>query len=189
MDAFLFRFLNGLAGSSTFFDGIVAWSAQYLLWVMIAVPIALLFVKKGEKRQQFLPTFFLALGTFIVARGILTEIIRLAFYRPRPFLALPDVYLIPDLPYRLSASFPSGHAVSMFAIAFAFLPYNKKFAGILSTLALWSALCRVIAGVHYPSDILGGIILAYVVVWLVSRFGIRRFFPQRQADQLPQEKI
>ena len=74
-------------------------------------------------------------------------------------------------------SFPSGHTFASFAsITVLFLMERKAFwipALVLGTLITFS---RLYLYVHYPTDILGGIILG-VSLGLLAVFLIRRFFP------------
>jgi len=58
-----------------------------------------------------------------------------------------------------SYSFPSGHTIFIFALATAVYFFHKKLGYFLYFSGLLIGLARISGGVHYPSDILGGIIL------------------------------
>lgn len=62
-----------------------------------------------------------------------------------------------------AASFPSGHATFFFALAFCTFLINKKWGWILTAAAVVTTVARVVAGVHWPSDIVGGAIIAGLV--------------------------
>ena len=104
----------------------------------------------------------------------LVQVIGWLHYRPRPF----EVGLGPNLLGHLPEnSFPSDHATLMFALAFGLLvapPLPLRRAGIvLLALALAVSWARVFLGVHYLSDILGGVVLAMVCVGLVKSLPVR----------------
>ncbi|MDQ2087358.1 phosphatase PAP2 family protein [Herbivorax sp. ANBcel31] len=79
--------------------------------------------------------------------------------RKRPFEALeiePIVY------HDTGGSFPSRHASSAMIIALS-VYWIHPLAGILCIgVAVLTAASRVLAGVHYPLDVLGGIFLSFV---------------------------
>jgi membrane-associated phospholipid phosphatase len=81
----------------------------------------------------------------------------------------------PDLskalfPLLNSASYglPSGHAAFMFALASAMYSFDKKAGKVLYVLATLTGIARVLAGVHFWYDIVGGAVLGYAVGWLVT---------------------
>jgi undecaprenyl-diphosphatase len=112
-------------------------------------------------------------------RGILFAIIGLAianafmrglqvfYFRPRPF-ATETVKL---LFYRPSvSSFPSVPVATMFCCVTGIWSANRRVAGVMLTFAAAFALARVVAGVHYPSDIIGGALLGMIATWLPMRY-------------------
>lgn len=89
-----------------------------------------------------------------------------------------------------STSFPSGHATTSFAIAFAIVliitqPERKWLGAVFGLWAILVGISRVYVGVHYPSDILGAACLggAVAIVWAI----VRRLRAARSAaDQAPE---
>lgn len=65
-------------------------------------------------------------------------------------------------------SFPSGHAAFMFALAFTLYSFDKKGGRIVFGLAILTGIARVLAGVHYWYDIVGGALFGYVVALIVT---------------------
>ncbi|HET7197135.1 MAG TPA: phosphatase PAP2 family protein [Burkholderiales bacterium] len=73
-------------------------------------------------------------------------------------------------PARSSEGFPSGHPTTAFAIAglYALGLRSRALAGAALALALLVALSRVVVGVHWPVDVLGGALGG----WLAAAGGI-----------------
>lgn len=78
--------------------------------------------------------------------------------RERPFHAIEDLILLTAEPYGLS--FPSGHTAGALAAGYIFYKYFPgKYSVILIGLGLVMGFSRLYVGAHYPSDVLGGIII------------------------------
>lgn len=69
-----------------------------------------------------------------------------------------------------SQSFPSNHAMSSFAIARVLVSYYPFLIWVMYPLATIIALFRLYAGVHYPTDVLGGIILGILLGYLLQKY-------------------
>lgn len=92
---------------------------------------------------------------------ISVTILRKIINRPRPFEALDISPLIKKK--KLGQSFPSRHAASVFIIAMAFL-YINIYAGIaLFVVGIFMCVSRVLAGVHFISDVLAGALYSIVL--------------------------
>lgn len=76
--------------------------------------------------------------------------------RPRP-CHLREVALLIEMPH--SYSFPSGHTSTSFAVSTAVFLHRKKLAIPLIVLSALIAFSRLYLYVHFPSDILGGIVV------------------------------
>jgi undecaprenyl-diphosphatase len=98
--------------------------------------------------------------------------------RERPFIANPEFF---HLPLQVDpVSFPSGHTLIAFAIAFSLWHSGiRKVGKWLIMLAALIAIGRVAAGVHYPTDIIGGIIIALLCSYYLHReaSSLRKYLP------------
>lgn len=150
MDYLIFRTINNLAGTSKILDFIGIFFARYLIYLLFIVLIFFLFYKK---RVVFKAILACLLGL------IINYLISLFYFRPRPFVSFSVNLLIEKAP--LGKSFPSDHATLAFALAFSIYFLNKKFGTIFFLLAFLVSLGRIFVGVHYPSDILASIIVAF----------------------------
>ena len=144
-----------------FLDYGIIFSAKYLGYVLLAVFLILFF---RNRRKDFL---IIPLFSALLSRFVFTEIIRFFYFRPRPFIENGVAPLIEHAP---SASFPSGHAAFFFALSAGVYYYNKKAGLWFFALSAAIGLSRVFAGVHYFTDVLGGLAIGVFSFWLVSFF-------------------
>ena len=106
-----------------------------------------------------------------------SEVLSIMIMRPRPFINNPDVIAL--IPTPLTSSFPSSHTAISVAISFSLVFVNWRLGLLGFLIALGVMLGRVSAGVHYPSDILAGLIVGLgssLIVrgghWLIRRRGM-----------------
>ena len=99
---------------------------------------------------------------------LISQVITEFWQRPRPFVAHPHD-TIPLVERSSEPSFPSDHAVAAFAIAFSVAFIGKRMGAAFLAAATLIALSRVVAGLHYPSDVLGGAAIGLVSAFVVMR--------------------
>ncbi|HEY3363722.1 MAG TPA: phosphatase PAP2 family protein [Symbiobacteriaceae bacterium] len=186
IDVMLFRAINGLAGRpalDAFF--FVLTNIGIVGWVVLALVLTV-----GAGRLPWLrgPGYIwwraigVVMGASMAVAGVLEAVIKVLVRRPRPPLTLPDVHVIGAVPN--SFSFPSGHALTAFAAATVLLmavQYRKdpRQRPLAPAWLGWTAMIlaaavgfsRVYVGVHYPSDVLAGAAMG----WLVGRGAWRLF--------------
>ncbi len=163
MDWYLFQQLNNLAGKYAFLDGTAVFFAKYLGYILAAI-LLLLFIKNWRKYRQMV---ILSFGAAIFSRFIITEILRWLWFRPRPFVN-HHVNLILNQS-AAEASFPSGHAAFYFALSTIVYFYNKKLGAGFFIASFLISIFRVFCGVHWPLDILAGMIVGIITGWLVFK--------------------
>ncbi len=174
VDYLVFNWLNSLAFRCPFIDALGIFLAKYFPYILVV--IALIFLLKNFKKY-----FPIALRA-LVAAGLglaIAKAIRFFWLRPRPFIALQ---IKPLLTHSPSSSFPSFHATFFFAFTAIILIYcwgkaetecNKKLWLRLDLLffgaSLLIVIARIFCGLHWPSDILGGIGLGIVCALLIHK--------------------
>jgi undecaprenyl-diphosphatase len=107
-----------------------------------------------------------ALATLLVSH-LLVQLVKRTVGRGRPSLAC-DLSAAVREPDRFS--FPSGHAAASLAVALSYAMVFPLWAGPLLLLALLVGFSRVRLGVHYPSDVVVGQLIAIVTVIGVGLF-------------------
>ena len=87
--------------------------------------------------------------------------------RPRPYETHPDAHtwMTPSQ----DPSFPSDHAGAAFAIAFAVLMFDRVAGALFVAAAALIGLGRVLVGVHYPGDVLAGMLVGLACAVVVVR--------------------
>lgn len=76
--------------------------------------------------------------------------------RPKDILVDINTFKLPLDRY----SFPSGHTTAVFAVATTVSLYIPALAALILPVALIVGLSRIYLGVHYPSDVIIGIVIA-----------------------------
>lgn len=90
--------------------------------------------------------------------------------RVRPYEVIKEITILTHQPG--DHSFPSGHSAGSFACAWAFFrAYKKKWGVPALVLASLIAISRLYVGVHYPTDVIGGIVIGIIVGELGYRVG------------------
>ena len=160
MNETLFYFFNNFALQNEIFDTLIIFVADWLLWWLLIALFFLAIYKKIAWKQVFH-----IIGVALLA-WLATQIIKYFYFSPRPFLELENLKLL--FTHGANDSFPSGHTAFAFALATMTYFFNKKTGLIFFICALLIGLSRVVAGVHWPLDILAGILLGGALACFLS---------------------
>ena len=128
------------------------------IWIVWA--LVLLFIPKTRK------TGFAMAIALIMGLVLVNMIMKPAFARIRPY-DLAEVALIIDKPH--DYSFPSGHTLSCFEAFGAMFMTNKKLGLVALVPAVLITFSRLYLYVHFPTDILGGIVLGLVFAFVAVK--------------------
>lgn len=90
-----------------------------------------------------------------------SELAGAAWRRQRPFAVLPDVVALVD--HAAGRSFPSRHTASAVAMAIIGGRVHPQLGRAMLMVGGVLSLSRVAAGVHYPSDVVGGAALGAAI--------------------------
>jgi undecaprenyl-diphosphatase len=132
--------------------------------------------KKLGVRKRVVSAYSVAFLAPVIARILAAFVFP---FRARP---IADVTLIfPPKAYSTElmswSSFPSDHAALFFSLAMAILYISRRLGWTLFAYVLVvGCLPRIYLGLHYPTDIIGGLIVGVAVGWLVNRKCVRELF-------------
>ncbi len=147
-------------------DGIIAFLSLHVSYVSVIIVLVLIY-RAFYSRETLAKKIFYRLVSSLLVSGVLNLFLKLIIARPRPFRVSPDIV-------KMSSgggfSFPSGHTTEVFVLVFVLWPFvNKGVRALLLIWALFISYSRVALGVHYPTDVAGGVAVAALAVWLSRR--------------------
>ena len=163
-DTTVFSFFFGAAHVSGVLDAVFIFFARYLPYLFI-IGAGIIVLLEPDWKRKF-RAFSLISLSLIVARGIIQETIQFFYVRPRPPIVLG---IDPLIPLPQAPSFPSSHAIILFAIATALFFIHKKWGTVFLGCASLIVLARVVVGVHWPLDIVSGAVIAAVSAYIVEK--------------------
>jgi membrane-associated phospholipid phosphatase len=135
------------------------------LWLAIAAALAIFGGRRGRRAAL---EGVIAIGVTSASVNLLAKSVAT---RPRPERADPATFTARSIAMPASSSFPSGHAASAFAFAYAVGRHVPMLALPIRLLAGSVAYSRVHLGVHYPGDVAVGAIAGSGIASMVASAG------------------
>ncbi len=133
----------------------------YVFWLLLIV----YFWRKNEKKLALLLTVSIAAG------ALFTYPLKFLIDRARPYETIESARLL--TPQEFDPSFPSGHVEMSFLASTVISRFHPEYAKYLYAFSFIVALSRVYVGVHFPGDVLGGIVVGVIIgkamIWVAKR--------------------
>lgn len=170
IDTNTFLWLNGLANHNLVLDKIMIALTNFGDPLLIVGFFFCCFYGTVNNRKAFIHGLLVAVVTIIVAWLITIGIYQL-WFRPRPFTVMAVHQLVAHV---ADSSMPSHHTLVSVALALSAYSASKRIGIAYWLLAILIAISRVYVGVHYPTDLIVGALLAYIVwrfvrIWSLAK--------------------
>ena len=149
MNDIIFYFFYNFSHKFIFLDNIIIFFAVYFPFIVVILAgLYLLFYRKSWRE------FFIVFMSSGIAY-LFSKILKILIHENRPFVEFSNV-----------------QALFSMTLAFSIFILHKKAGYVFILFALLIGLARIMAGVHFPFDILGGFVLgagiSYMFAYLVK---------------------
>jgi membrane-associated phospholipid phosphatase len=183
IDRWLFVFLNQTIANPVFdviMPALTDWNKSVIGW-SIFILLWLLLLWKGGRNGRIIG--FLLIPMIVAGDQLNSQVFKDLVHRPRPCHTVDGQMVIPTVRLLVSCgsgySFPSSHAFNNFSLAVYLTWFYRKQWWVWFTYAFLIGLSRVVVGVHFPGDVLGGAILGccYALLYIAFCAGLRKLLP------------
>lgn len=165
---------NYIPGSIPFLQFVSA-ATTYVSVGMLLITLAIALLRKSIQFR----TYFYMMSTVLIMSAITSPVLKSVFNRERPF------YTHGHIEKRSTggkSSFPSGHTLEAFSMAMAVANCFRR-RRLTLVVFVWASLVgysRMALGVHYPSDVIGGIVIGILIGWAVPAMFSKYFSGRKQ---------
>lgn len=166
-DTQLLLFLNGMHNS--FFDGFMYTFTQIYVWIPFYLSIIYVILKSQKKEGLWIILSLIL--CIVIADQVSSGFIKNAVQRFRPSHEPSLEGLIHSVNAYVGGrfGFTSSHAANTFSFALLTAIYfrNKNFSIAVISWSLINCYTRLYLGVHYPLDIVGGLMVGFLTVLVI----------------------
>lgn len=148
-------------------------SIRFLAFFWLAVVLVAVISHPEVSIDFFSAVFWVALLHFGITEGLIKHTLTRFFpKRKRPYVKFPA--LIRPIGKKFSdSSFPSSHMTTTVAMLFVIVNFYPSLLVVSVVLVVTMAFARLHNGMHYPSDIFGGVVLGLLYGWVA--LGLLKF--------------
>lgn len=187
LDVWFLYFINHTL-SNPLFNRIFPFITEVKNWYIAYLILFLLLIFKGGRTGRIAALFLIIL--IIATDQFSSSFLKNFIQRVRPCNTFGDLNVL--VTCTDSFSFPSSHAVNNFGVAVYFSKIFPRYKIPFLTVASLMAFSRPYVGVHYPSDVLGGMLIGSLIGYLFSLIVLQidsRFFHSKDKITDKYERI
>lgn len=175
MNISIFNYFFSFAHQSVLGDQIIIFLANgFSVILMLSGVLYVMYHNEGKFSPiQNYEVFSIRMKEIFVfcATGVFSwftvSFLKTIFSTPRPYEILD---IMPLFTYGSMDSFPSGHAAVFGALAFGLLFLHRSSGSILfALLSVIVLVARIVSGIHFPIDIIGGILIGFLIAYFFHR--------------------
>jgi undecaprenyl-diphosphatase len=160
LDTALFHLMNR-AGENSFFDWFMPFMTDLKNFTYVLALLGVWILWK-ERKGGVVFLIFIAL-TLAMTDSFSSRLLKEWVGRIRPCQILLEARLLTDC--NTSYSFPSSHAVNIFAAAYFLSQPFRRLTPVFYGIAAVVGYSRVYIGIHYPLDVMGGAAIGLLIAW------------------------
>lgn len=162
MDEKIFKKIIHFADHYRVFDKLMILVSNKIRYVFLFVLVIMWFRSKKPVAKNFIFTVLFSM--------MINKMIKLFYYKPRPFVNHRVGILIPS---KEDSSFPSKHTILAFALSTSIFLRDRILGTVMYGLSLLTGFSRIWIGHHYPSDIIGSAVIGSIISFFIDRFSNR----------------
>jgi len=164
----IFELHGQLNWLDSFFFYLAEYSSYFFALIMMAVTGYIIYGKLKQYECCRLAYIYILPGSLLV-----NHVVREMVTRERPYAVLEEYSaMVSPLFQFYGDSFPSNHACACFAITLIVYLVHSKAGWWCLALSVFVSISRVYTGVHFPSDVLAGglvaVLMFYLLHWKIS---------------------
>lgn len=145
----------------------IAWLSVVISNILIYNFLMISIIYPIVSRRYYI--YSLLVATTGAIAWVLSYVIKYIFVIPRPFI----INNITPLVLESGFSFPSSHVMVISALTILIWNINHKIGYVFIVFTILTAFSRMIIGVHYPVDVLGGMffgaLVGFLALWIFKK--------------------
>jgi undecaprenyl-diphosphatase len=154
----------------------VTFLASFLIWFMFA-GLGILWLIDGRVKKELVLHAFLAM----LVAWVFSEMFKTLLPTIRPYKLNGTLPM--TLTLHSDGAFPSVHSAVAFALSTTVLLHDKKLGIAFSLAALGVGIGRILGNVHYPADVVGGLVIGSLIAFTVDKVHVYNLIRKNESKR------